>query len=508
MQIAYSAPLVRGRSVWGGAFAGKVLVRTLPKHRFLLRIAMTALPGIVLLALGTAPIMAQVSRHHRPRHPVATPAPAASAPAAAAAKPDDADIDDEDDPNSNGVVAIVNDQIVSEYDLRQRLALVVATSGMPPTAATMKRMRPQVLDQLKTEKLELEEAQRKNITISPTEVDKEIDGIIKDNHLTMEQLKEILGKNSVAFETLRAQIAVQIAWQKAIEDEYADRINISDADIDEELARIKEGADKPHYQVAEIFLSIDNPDDDAKVLKSAQDLENQIQNGSPFPNIARQFSQSPSAANGGDIGWVNDGQLAPELNEQLRKLTVGSITPPIRSAGGYYILALRDRQEPAGTKLPDPATLQPTPERPGYLPLSRILLPLPPKAPPNYLENAMNAANTIRQRVQSCEQAQKMISEIKGVVFMKLGEMKLSDLSEQMQAELAKTQSGEPTEAFRSSAGSEIIARCDKAAPKPSAAFVMPTRKQVEDRLFQQQISMLARRYIRDLKREGNVETR
>jgi peptidyl-prolyl cis-trans isomerase SurA len=470
---------------------------------------MAVLPGLAFWALGSVPVPAQVSGHHRHRPVATSPAPAAgdtAKPAAAPAKADDSD--DDDDPNSNGVAAIVNDQIVSEYDLRQRLALVISTSGMPQTGATLKKMRPQVLDQLKTEKLELEEAQRKNITVSPTEVDKEIDGIIKDNHLTMEQLKDILGKNGVAFETLRAQIAVQLAWQKAIEDEYADRINISEADIDEELQRVKEGSDKPHYQVAEIFLAIDNPDDDAKVLKNAQDLEVQIRNGAPFPTIARQFSQSPSAANGGEIGWVNDGQLAPSLNDELRKLTPGSITPPVRSAGGYYILALRDRQEPAGTKMPDPATLQPAPERPGYLPLVRILLPLPPKTPQAYLDNATTAANTIRQRIASCEQVQKMVASIKGVVFMKLGEMKLSDLSEQMQSELGKTQSGEPTQPFRSTAGIEIIARCDKPAPKPTSAFQMPTRKQVEDRLFQQQISMLARRYIRDLKREGNVETR
>jgi peptidyl-prolyl cis-trans isomerase SurA len=91
---------------------------------------------------------------------------------------------------------------------------------------------------------------------------------------------------------------------------------------------------------------------------------------------------------------------------------------------------------------------------------------------------------------------------------MKLGEMKLSDLSAQMQEALSKTQSGETTEPFRSAAGVEIIARCDPPPPKQASTFQMPTREEVERRLFQQQISMLARRYIRDLKREGNVETR
>jgi peptidyl-prolyl cis-trans isomerase SurA len=464
-----------------------------------------ALSGAGLLALGSMPADTQTVRHHHAKPKPAPTQPPAGTPASTlpAAEPED----EEDDPNSDGVVAVVNDQIVSEYDLRQRLALVISTSGMQPTAATVTKIRPQVLEQLKTEKLELEEAQRKNITVSPTEVDKEIDGIVKDNHLNLEQLKGILAKDKVAFETLRAQIAVQLAWQKAIEDEYGDRINITDADVSEELARIAVGKDKPHYLVAEIFLAVDNPEQEEKVHKAADDLETQIHNGAPFQTIARQFSQSPTAAVGGDIGWVHEGQLSDELNDALKKLPINGVSPPIRGTGGYYILALRQKQEPMGTKLPDPATLQ-QPEKPGYLPLARVLLPMPPKAPQAYLDNAMKAAVAIHDRIASCDQLQKMITGAKGAVFMNLGEMKLTDLSEQIQSELAKTQSGEPTQPFRSAAGIEIIARCDKrAAPLPTV-WQMPSRDDVEKQLFQEQISMLARRYIRDLKREANVETR
>ncbi len=266
-----------------------------------------------------------------------------------------------DDPElyENGVAAVVNDQIVSDYDLRQRLALVLSTSGMQPSPENKKKMRPQVLEQLKTEKLELEEAQRKNITVSPPEVDKEIDGILKDNSLTKEQLGAILTRSGVAMETLRAQIAVQLAWQKAIEDEYGDRINITDQDVSDELARVLEGKDKPHYLVAEIFLAVELPDQDATVLKNANDLLAQMQNGAPFPQIARQFSQSPTAAAGGDLGWVNDGQLPTELNDALRKLNPGGVSTPIRAAGGYYILAMRDREEGASTKLPEPVKAAP-----------------------------------------------------------------------------------------------------------------------------------------------------
>lgn len=478
------------------------------------------LAGLGALALSGGPLLAAAPKHAKPAQ-VAKTEPAPAATGDAAQQPPAAEAETPQDMDTNGVAAVINDQIVSEYDLSQRVALVISTSGMRQTADNRKKMRPQVLEQLKTEKLELEEAQRKNITVSPTEVDKEIDGILSDNKLNLDQLKQILGRSNVAMETLRAQIAVQLAWQKAIEDEYGDRINITPQDIDDELARSKEGADKPHFLVAEIFLAVESPDQDEKVHKSANDLVTQIKGGAPFPTIARQFSQSPSAAEGGDLGWLHDGQLAPELNDEVRKLKPGELTQPIRSAGGYYILALRQRQEGEGTKVappppptaPQPAAPEP-PKHPGYLPLARFLLPIPQKAPKDYIDKAVSIAQQIRQQNPTCAMLQKVSSGLKGSVYMSLGTMKVTDLGEAIQAELAKVASGEATPPFRSGAGIEIIARCDKQAPRPVAEvqqlapYQTPTRDQVERRLFQQQISMLARRYIRDLRREANVETR
>ena len=66
-----------------------------------------------------------------------------------------------------------------------------------------------------------------------------------------------------------------------------------------ELARNAEGANKPHYHVLEIFLPVDNPELDAKVKKDAEEVEKQLHQGAPFPVVARQFSQHPSAATGG-----------------------------------------------------------------------------------------------------------------------------------------------------------------------------------------------------------------
>lgn len=405
---------------------------------------------------------------------------------------------------SDGVAAVVNDSIISDYDLRQRVALFLATSGIHASEAELKNIRRQVLAQLETERLQILEAQKKNITVSSSEVDKAIDNITRENHLTLDQVKQLLAKANVDMATFRSQIAAQIAWTKTVQDEYGDRVSVSPDAVDAELKRLTAGANKPHFRVSEIFEAVDSPEQDPQVFKNMQGLLEQIRAGAPFDAVARQFSQNPTAAAGGDIGIVQEGQLVPELNAALEKMHAGEVTGPVKASGGYYLLALRARLEPAGTKVPSPAE-QPQVE-PGVLSLARILLPIGPKPAKPLLQNATQAAVVIREHIPGCERLPELVSKIKGAMYFNLGKMQLATLSPDIRNALAKTQPGETTMPFQSAAGIELIVRCDKPAPKIEV-FQPPTRDQVEQQLYEEQMTVYARRYLRDLRRVANIET-
>ena len=408
--------------------------------------------------------------------------------------------------HGDGVAAIVNDSVISDYDLRQRMALFIATSGVRPTADALNAIRDQVLKELETEQMELLEAKKDNISVSASEVDKAINDIIKSNHITLDQLKSVLAQNGVDLATLRSQISVQVAWSKLVQDQLGDRVHVTPQDVDAELAKIKAGANKPRYLVSEIFQAVDSPEQDAKVLKDMTDLDSQIQLGAPLSSVARQFSQNPTAAQGGDLGWVQDGQIPAELMSRLKMMNIGDVSEPIRATGGYYIIQLRDREEPVGTKVAQAPQQNATP--PGTLPLVRILLPTGgDKIDKALLDRALQAGGVIRTHIRDCEHARDVVNRIPGAVFMNLGTMKLADLSAEMQNAIAKTAPGETTEPFVSSAGVELIVRCDKAPPKETV-MVIPTRDQIEEELYEQQMTVLARRYMRDLRREADVETR
>ena len=446
--------------------------------------SLLSLRGIVLVtaALGASvPAAAQ------------TPAPApGSAPATVAASE-----------NSLGLAASVNQTIISNYDLDQRTALFVATSGIHPTKDELPQLRAQVLRSLEDETLEMQEADKRRISASPAEVEKALQNIAADNKISSEQLLATIGQSGVTPATFVNQLRAQIVWQKLVAARYSADVHVSEQQIDDAMTRLKQGSDKPQFLVSEIYLAVDKPEDETSVRASAERIAQQTMQGVAFQTVASQFSQSPSATTGGDIGWVLEGQLPDELDHALLGLKPGQVAGPVRAEGGYYILLLRDRREPATSVAAAPVANKPAdPNAP--VPLGRFLIPLPKTADASLKDRAMSMATVVQGRVRVCSDLSDMAKQLTGTVYESLGTVKPADLDPTVRSALASTGPGETAKPFFSAAGVEVIMRCDAAAPK-IGTFQMPTRDQVQQQLAMQQMSVYANAYLAELRRNAVV---
>jgi peptidyl-prolyl cis-trans isomerase SurA len=122
-------------------------------------------------------------------------------------------------------------------------------------------------------------------------------------------------------------------------------------------------------------------------------------------------------------------------------------------------------------------------------------------------DRAMMLAASVKAQVRSCADLPNVAKELQGTVYTRLGQMNPKDLNPELRDALMKTGPGEVVAPFFSPAGLEIIMRCDPAPPK-LVAFQLPTRDQLQQQLFVQQMSILAKSYLRDLRRDAVVETR
>src|SRR5262249_16936389 len=161
--------------------------------------------------------------------------------------------------------------------------------------------------------LEAQEAQKHKISVTKADVDRALQNLAMENKIPLDQILMTVTNAGVTIDTFRQQITSQLLWQKVVAAKYGTDILINDQHVDDTMERLRKGADKPQFLVSEIFIAVDRPEDEDAVSTSAKQIADQLGQGAPFASVAGQFSQSPSAADGGDIGWVVQGQLADEI---------------------------------------------------------------------------------------------------------------------------------------------------------------------------------------------------
>jgi len=241
-----------------------------------------------------------------------------------------------------GIAAVVNEDIITTTDLKDRAEMLLKSSGKGANPEMIKRVQGQVLEGLIAESVQLQEARRQGVNISDADVQEGFAKIAESNKFSIEQFKGILRKQGIRVSSIERQIKAQLGWGQVIQKVLRPRVIVGESEIAAERARMADSSGKKEYQAAEIFLPVSSPDDDAKVRALAQTLAGEIRKGKSFPETARQNSQSASAAQGGMIGWVQEGQLESALDKVLVRLQPEKVSDPVKGEDGYYLLYVRN----------------------------------------------------------------------------------------------------------------------------------------------------------------------
>lgn len=257
-----------------------------------------------------------------------------------------------------GIAAVVNQSAISQTDVQDRMRLILASSGLPDTPDMRKRLLPQVLDGLVEEQIKLQEAARLNIQVEDKEIDAGFKGIADQNNFTVEQFESIMNHQGIPKRTLLNQIKSQIAWSKVVQSAVRPRITVSPTDVAARIERMKSSVGKNEYLAAEIFLPVVESAREAEVKQLANKLAGEIgAQKASFSSVAAQFSKAPGAQNGGIIGWVQEGQLSPEVEKTIVELPEGAVSQPVRDLQGYHILMLQRKRTITAENIPDEETV-------------------------------------------------------------------------------------------------------------------------------------------------------
>lgn len=401
--------------------------------------------------------------------------------------------------NSMGIAAVVNEDVITLYDLNARLVLALSSSRMPNRADLRKKFAPQVLQQMIDDKLMLHEAKRMGISISGADIDSALDRIAARNGTNRKTLLARMEKGGMSPNTLRDQIRAQLAWSKVVQQMGAARVSVSDRDIDQVLSSLRGKKGDGAYDISAIYVSTPSPKQEPAVKQMVDRLHQQIVKGGDFAAIAGQFSQNAAAQSGGRMGWVTLDELEKPVARVVQNMAVGRLSNPIKGLSGYYIVMLHAKGEA------DPELLEGSGTEETVYRLRQIVFPFPRGANSSTQQQIADQALRATRGLKDCHDLAAQASAIRGGQEINLGEVRHSALPPSVRGFIAQLADNQPSRPLVINNSATVVMVCGRKTIKGTNDQL---RERIRKRLMSKRMELYARQHLQSLRRSAFVDVR
>ena len=244
----------------------------------------------------------------------------------------------------DSIVAVVDNAVITRQDLSNALNQIQRQQPKG-SKADQAALQQQALLQLVNQSLLVQAAERSGLSVSEAEIDAEVARMAQAQKLTVAQLYQRAAKEGGNRATFRRSIGNNLLAQNMQKSITMEQSKVSDAEVDAAIARaqqqglmLPEGIVTHQYHVQHILIK----DDTEASRKLINQLQAQARSGAEFERLARQYSQDGSATQGGDLGWIAEGQTVAPFEAAVKALKPGQVSQPVRSQFGWHIIRLVD----------------------------------------------------------------------------------------------------------------------------------------------------------------------
>lgn len=257
------------------------------------------------------------------------------------------------------VIAVVNNEAVTQYELRTRLGTVENSlrrqgTPMPPAQVLQK----QVLERIIVDRLQMQSATELGMRIGDSELDSAMRRIAENNKLSLDEFKAALEKDNIPWAKFREEVRQEITLSRLRDREIDSRITISESEIDTYLTSAEARGDNTEYALAHIIVRLPEqagPEQIARLRSRAVEAQQKLQQGEDFAKVAAAYSDAPDALSGGNLGVRTQDRMPTLYADAVAKLQTGQVSDILRSSAGFHIVKLIDKR---GGKLVAKATQQ------------------------------------------------------------------------------------------------------------------------------------------------------
>jgi peptidyl-prolyl cis-trans isomerase SurA len=247
------------------------------------------------------------------------------------------------------IVAVVNDEVITQNDLNERVQLVVRQfqrqGGQLPPADALSR---QILERMINDLLQAQLAKENGIKVDDLTLDKTIERIAQENQLSLTAFRAALEKDGVRYPRFREDIRNEILLARLREREVDNAIVVTDAEVDTELVReTKEASSDSEYRLSHVLVLVQPQASETQIeqrrRRAVQALA-ELRRGANFAQVAATYSDAPDALQGGNLGWRPSGRLPTLFLEALERMQTNDVSDILRSPNGFHIVKLLEKR--------------------------------------------------------------------------------------------------------------------------------------------------------------------
>mgnify|MGYP000094002273 CR=1 FL=1 len=392
------------------------------------------------------------------------------------------------------IAILVNDEVISEFDVQQRMRWQAQRGRAPRNQQELNRLRAASQRALVDEMLLVQDVKQRNFEITEEMIDQQFQGFAQSQNMSVPALVDALRQRGIEVSTVRRQMEARIATDIIIQGRLRGQVTVSEEDIDERLATLASAEGQFRYLVSEIILNRDNGETDVQFEDRAFRVASTATSAQQFIEIARNVSTGPTARNGGLVGWVNAGQLSPALDNVVTTLKDGQISQPIRTSDSTFtIIRLTQR---AKTFSQDHSNTQ--------VQLSQMLIPLGKNASATDVQQAQARTLQIASEISDCAGLNQISERHAGTQAADLGLLTISELPGPIRQAVEELNKGQISQPVRTAAGLNLFVMCARSKPVEAG----PSRERVQRELTENKIRRRLDTYIKDLRRNATIERR
>lgn len=243
----------------------------------------------------------------------------------------------------DGVIAVVNDDVITLSEFEERLP--------HQNVKITPQQEKTILDQMIEQKLLEQEADKRGIRVSESEVDNAIANVMGKFNLTNEQMKEVLAKEHLTAAQFREQWRLQLLSQKVIAAKLQGQLAVTDDEIEEYYKKNYGAGERvDEVKIAHILITPDAAGGEEQAKQRAEEVAKLARSGEDFGKLAREYSNDTiSSVKGGELGYFGRGDLVESLENAAYSTPVGDIAGPVESPAGYHVIKVLDKKTNEGT---------------------------------------------------------------------------------------------------------------------------------------------------------------